>query len=401
MVKAAILLSCLASSFLLAQTPSFRMETLHGRQAYVIENGKMRVSALRGGGHIAELQLLTSDARLGINPLYIPPYQTIEPYNYDQARDGSFYGTGPKQWLDAGYMGQLLCFPSFGPPSSNEEARNGQGYHGEAVTVEWKQTKTPQIDSGGVTFYYGAELPKTQYRIERILHLAAGETALHVEEWFENLAAFDRPFNRDEHVTFGPPFLAVNKTMLDMPGTRGMTKRGPAAGDIDWPKATLPDGSSMDLRAFRSPVRTSVFRAILVDASRSTAYFTMYNSEYPLLVGYIFSAEENPWICDWQENQSAQATPRFGKVIARGIEFGTSPFDEGLRKSVERGTLFGAPAYGWINGLQRIKISYTVFLAEIPAGFGGVSDVQCMPGEIVVRERNSMRRIIVPSGARP
>jgi len=391
-----VMMSCLP-----AQPPSFRLETVHGRQAYVIENGKMRVSALRGGGHIAELQLLTNDPRLGINPLYIPPYPTIEPYNYEQARDSSFYGSGPKQWLDAGYMGQLLCFPSFGPPSSDDEARIGQGYHGEAVTVEWKQSKAPQIDSGGVTFYYSAELPKTMYRVERILRLPAGATVLHVEEWFENLTAFDRPFNRDEHVTFGPPFVASEKTMLDMSGTRGMTKKGPAGGDIDWPKAKLQDGSSIDLRAFQTLPKTSVFRAILVDRSRSTAYFTMYNADYPLLAGYLFSTADNPWICDWQENGSALATPRFGKMIARGIEFGTSPFDEGLRKSVERGTLFGAPTYGWINGRQRMKISYTIFLTVIPAGFAGVSDVEVTPGEIVIAERNSKRRITVPSGYRP
>jgi hypothetical protein len=36
--------------------------------------------------------------------------------------------------------------------------------------------------------------------------------------------------------------------------------------------------------------------------------------------------------------------PWDSKVIARGIEFGSSPFDEGLRKSVERGSFLGTPS---------------------------------------------------------
>ena len=55
--------------------------------------------------------------------------------------------------------------------------------------------------------------------------------------------------------------------------------------------------------------------------------------------------------------------------------FGTSPFDEGQRKSVERGQLFGTPSYKYITARQRLSTTYDIFLAEIPTGFAGVKDV--------------------------
>ncbi len=389
----------LAASLLPAQPSSFRSEDLYGRQAYVLENGKIRVSALRGGGHIAEIRLLADDPKADINPLYVPVYPTIEPYEYNQAKHGAFYGSGANRYLDAGYMGHLLCFPSFGPTSSEEEVRNGLGFHGEALAVEWTQPKPPQIDSGGVTLFYSAELPLSQYRVERSIHLPAGASVARVEEWIENLAAYDRPFNRNQHVTFGAPFVANGMNFLDLPGTQGTSTRGRTT-DIHWPEGTTPEGGSLDLRPYQRDAKTSVFRAILLDPSRDTGYFTIYNSGYPLLIGYIFPTAGNPWICDWQENQSAPNTPRLGKMIARGIEFGTSPLDEGIRGSVERGALFGAPTYGWIKGRERLKTTYTIFLTRIPPGFAGVEDVQLEAGQIVVTERNSKHRIKVDSGDR-
>ena len=53
-----------------------------------------------------------------------------------------------------------------------KEARAGLGNHGEAAIVEWKKTRV-EVDSDGVTLWYGADLPKTQYRVERAVSLPA------------------------------------------------------------------------------------------------------------------------------------------------------------------------------------------------------------------------------------
>ena len=41
---------------------------IYGRPGWVLENGTIRVSLLRGGGHIAELRLVSTNPRLALNP---------------------------------------------------------------------------------------------------------------------------------------------------------------------------------------------------------------------------------------------------------------------------------------------------------------------------------------------
>ena len=355
-----------------AQTPTLREDAeIYGRPGWIIENGAIRVALLRGGGHIAEVRLLSGNARLSLNPMFIPP-----------PRPGSGQAGG-------GYMGHLVCFPHYGPASAEERAQGLRG-HGEAGRVEWQQTLPPEIDGQHITFYYGAMLPLTQYKIERAVTLKTGEARVHVEEWIENLAAYDRPYNRNQHATFGAPFVTRARTVLDMSGTRGMTDPARTAAAkwsggalFQWPDAPRGDDTPLSLRDFHAVPGGQVYTPVLTDRSRPHSWFTMFNQDYPLLVGYIFPTDDHLWIIDWQNLPSLESPAG----SARGIEFGTSPFDEGLRKSVERGQMLGAPTYKFIAARQRVSTTFTIFLKEIPAGFPGVRDVQLVDGKILVDTR--------------
>jgi len=384
-------------ALLLAQAPALRQETLHGRQAYVLDNGRIRVAALRGGGHLAEIRFVSPDARRSINPMRVPHYPTIEPYLYDPAKHDALYGDGSHRWLSSGYMGHLLCFPAFGPPSSEEEVRNQLGNHGEAPIVEWKLSK---VDRGAshATIRYGAELTKTHYRVERTVRLDAGASVIEVEEWVENLLPFDRPINWVQHATFGAPFAEPGKNFLDVSATRGEVGQGRPGRNslapgttITWPEGTSRDNLRVSLRPFQPAPHTGTYYALLLDPARAESWFTMYHADYPVLIGYLFPTADNPWIGDWQENQNNEGKPWDGKAVARGLEFGTTPMPEGLKRSVERGTMFGVPTYRWIGARQRLKTTFTIFLAEIPAGFAGVADVRRQAGRISVVERGSGR----------
>jgi hypothetical protein len=221
-------LTCLTSLSLFGQTATVELETVHGRQAWVLKNGRIRVAALKGGGHLAEIRLDSPDPKKSVNPMRVPHYPTIDPQNYDAARHDAIYGATPHRWLSAGYMGHLLCFPAFGPPSSEEEIRNGLGNHGEAPIVEWKALRPPEASGGRAVLRYGADLPRTQFKVERTVTLLAGETVARVEEWVENLAQYDRPINWVQHATFGPPFAEPGKTFMDVSATQGLLAGGSA-----------------------------------------------------------------------------------------------------------------------------------------------------------------------------
>ncbi len=377
--------------------------TLHGRKAIVLENGVIRLSALTGGGHIGELRFLKGDAAHTINPMRVPHYPTIEPQEYDPAKHDEIYGDDPHRWISSGYMGHMLCFPAFGPPSSEDEIKNHFGNHGEAPIVEWKQTGlNKQKDS--TTLNYAADLPKTQYRVERAITIVNGESVVYVEESIENLAEFDRTINWVQHATFGPPFAEPGKTFLDANVTKG--KAGPAKGSlkanstIAWPKGTNVKGKEINLRGFSKKPHTGSYAALLHDQSREQSYFTMYHSEYPVLIGYVYPTSDNPWLGDWQENHYMAHKPWNCEVIARGMEFGTTPFAEGLKKSVDRGSLFGVPAFRWIGGKQKLTTHFTIFLAEIEPGFKGVKDVRAEAGKIVVRRRDGKKITLDASRAK-
>jgi hypothetical protein len=364
-ISAFLIGAVLAANGAFAQALTVREESnIYGRPGWVLENGTLRVALMRGGGHIAELRLASANPRLSINPMFIP--------------SGN------------GYMGHLVAFPHYGPASPEERAQGLSG-HGEAGSVEWQQTRPPQIDAKQLTFFYGADLPKTQYKIERAVTLRAGESSVTVEEWIENLAPYDRPFNRNQHATFGAPFVTPGRNMLDMSGTRGMTDPKRTAGSkwaegrlFQWPDAPTSDGVELSLRDFHAIPGGQVYTPVLTDRSKPLSWFALYNADYPLLVGYIFPTDDHPWIIDWQNQPRADALAG----TARGIEFGTSPFDEGLRKSVERAQLIGAPTYKFIGARQRLSTTFTIFLREIPQGFKGVRAVSLVDGKVIVEANN-------------
>lgn len=343
---------------------------LNGRSAWVVENGRLEVTLLRGGGHIASIRLLTGDPLTSISPMYVP-------------------ATG------RGYVGHLVCFPSYGPASPDERQAGLTG-HGEAGTVEWRQTAPPTVSGDRLTFSYGADLPKTHYRISRSVSLRAGEAVMDVTETVESLVDYDRPYNWNEHATFGAPFVEPGRVFLDMSASAGITDRLRTANGqwiadrpIAWPSAPRPDGTTISLREFHAAPGGQAYTAFR--ASGETAWFTLVNPERRLLIGYAFSAADHPWIIDWQNRPRVDSPAG----TARGIEFGTSPFDEGLRRSVERSQLLGTASYRWIGGRGRVSTSYTIFLTEVPATFAGVDAVETSPGALVLRERGTSARITI------
>lgn len=351
----------------LAQTPSFKEDLLHGRRAFFLENDQMRIATLPGGGFIGEVRFKSSDPRKSINVMRVPHYQTIDPYTYDIARDGDRYGTGMQRRLMSGYMGHFVAFPQFAAASEAELAQD-YGQHGEAIAVAW-QTQKVETTKDRVSLRYSADLPKTHFKIERTITLPSDETVAYVEESVENLEAFGRPVQWTQHVTFGPPFVALDKNFVDASIQDAVARPGEA--------------TTRDLRVFSGTANTW-----LMEGSKPAVYFTMYNVDYPVLIGYLFEAAPNRWVLDWQENQRMDEKPWDRKVIARGICIGDSVIS-GLRNAVQRGSQLGTPVFSWIDARQTRRQKYAFFLADIPIGFKGVSNLRVENDRIVIVERET------------
>src|SRR5512135_3219579 len=107
------------------------MVTYRHRRAEQIESDSLRLTVTVGGGHVAELLHKPT----GVNPLWTPPWPSIEPSAYDPAKNPE-YGHDSESRLLAGIMGHNLCMDIFGGPSE-AEAKAGMTVHGEGSVAAY------------------------------------------------------------------------------------------------------------------------------------------------------------------------------------------------------------------------------------------------------------------------
>ncbi len=330
--------------------------TYRNRRAAVIEDGKLRVTVTVEGGHIAEIL----DKASGVNPLWTPPWNSIEPSTYSQQRYPE-YGDDAESKLLSGILGHNLCLDIFGPPSAQEYAA-GVTVHGEASVVPYR------IESDGSRMTARAHLPVAMLDFERTLELTGGGV-LRIHESVTNRTGSDRPIAWTQHVTLGPPFIEPGVSRLFLPAKRSMVfphemdpdQRYQAGATFEWPHAPNKDGSVTDLDTFPAFERSAGVTCHAVDDDRDHAYFLAWHPASRLAFGYSWRRSDFPWISLWEENRSRTMPPWNGQTITRGVEFGASPFAEGRRATIERGSLFGVPTFRWLAANETATADYVAF----------------------------------------
>jgi len=312
----------------------------------------VRVTVLHEGGHIAEIL----DKRSGANPLWTPPWESIEPSTYDLGKHPE-YGADAESRLLSGIMGHNLCMDIFGQPSP-EEAAAGLTVHGEASVAAYEVTAA----NGELT--QRARLPQAQLRLER--RIALDGRVLRIAETVENESITDRPIAWTEHVTLGPPFLEKGATEFRAPATQSLV---------------LEEGNG-DLRLYTDAPSSGGFTTHLMDPARDTAYFVAWSPGSQVAIGYVWRRADFPWLGVWEENHHRMGAPWNGRTLTRGMEFGASPVAETRRQMIERGSLFGVPAFRWIPARTRVEVRYC---AAIQGGF------EACPAELAWAESGEVR----------
>lgn len=335
-----------------------------------IENEKLRLMLLPGGGHIAAITLKEN----GVNPLWDPPWETIDPSTFDaEIHDG--YGDPAEARLLSGIAGHNLCFDFFGPPSEQELAA-GLTAHGETSVLDWDVVARDGELSAQV------ELPRTQMSFER--HIVAPPNANYVKvtETATNNTDIDRAVGWTQHATLGPPFLEKGKTLFEASATKSKVfeqefapghDRFVMAAEFEWPTAPLSIGGRGDMRLTVKTDVSGAFTAHLMDPSLEEAFFSAYHPDTQTLFGYLWKRSDFPWLGIWEENNSRQQSPWNGRTLTRGMEFGVSPMPETRRQAISRGQLFGNPTFRWIPARESVTVEYLIFIAradvELVTGF--------------------------------
>jgi hypothetical protein len=359
-----------------AQGASREQNVMDDRSGFRLRADWGYVSVLEGGGHICDLNL---NACTGVNPLWRPPWATIDPFKYTRAKHARTYGEPPDGRLLAGIAGHSLSFDHFGPPSP-EETTAGLTTHGEAPALKWdvqKYAKSPKP-----YLQYRLTLPEARIRFSRKLTLAPRNPVIYCEEEAVNLSPYDRPISWNEHVTFGPPFLEAGVTWFDMPATRA--KVCPASysprfslqpdAEFTWPNAPTKERRRINLRT--TPARRlGHYTAQLLNPELEIAFIAACNPRLKLLVVYAFQRADFPWVGNWEERYNRTAAPWRGKTFCRGLEFSTTPFAIPRRQTIAQGPLFGEATYRWLPAKSKAQVRFLILLVEVPEAFRGVARV--------------------------
>jgi hypothetical protein len=357
------------------------------RRAYRLSNGHVELTALVGGGHVADFRLCGSP----VNVLWESPWPTIEPQTFVSREHAALYGDGPVGRFLCGYTGHALALGYFGMPSS-EEAERGMGLHGEAANSEWKAV-SGVADDDAATLVMEVTLPFYRLHLRREIHLSRDAFTACITEIVTNLSGDAVEFQWVQHAAFGEPFFANGEATLFVAGTRGVTWPAGYEGhellardvEFQWPYAQSIDGKRINLSQPFVRDGTGFVAGVLAGSDRENGFAAVHNRRHQLVAGYCFNPVLFPWIVLWEENRAREYAPWNKRTRARGVEFGTSPMPLGLAHAREMRRLFGTPVLSSIPANSCLEAQYDLFLHPVPPHWTQIKDVHQTEHTLAVR----------------
>jgi hypothetical protein len=347
-----------------------------------MSNGIVRLIVLTGGGHIAEMHLERAKGARSVNPLWTPPWKTIEPYRYRDSQHRRRFGPLIEGKLLSGIAGHSLCLDYFGLPSV-EEAAHGLSLHGEAPVARWRVVQSRRTGDA-LSLEMSVRLPTAQLQCQRRVELQRDEPVTLFTETVQNERKADHFFHWTEHVTLGPPFLDPRSSSVAIPGDQAGTyphgyDEGKALlasnATFRWPDAPLADGGAADLRQPLIRPGLGFVATVLVDPQREFGYVAALNWKLGVVIAYCYRRSDFPWVAVWEENLAIAAPPWRRRTRARGLEFGTTPFPVPRRESFLGPRLFGEPALTSVAAGGAKTVRYVAVLAKIPPRVRTVHDI--------------------------
>jgi len=377
----------------------------HGRRAYLLKNDSVQLITLTGGGHIAEFRFVDASPFSHLNPLWVPPWKTMEPYTYREKVHARQYGSLLEGKLLSGIAGHNICLDYFGPPTQ-AETRQGLSQHGEAPMVKWRKTDS-RTDRQKTSLTLSTHLPAAGLSFSRNLLMRRGAPVIYVTETVTNENKKDHFFHWVQHVTLGPPFIAARDSQVALPGTKGMTFPHPYSGNTSllatnrsfrWPLAPGMKGGSVDLRRTLLRAGTGIVVGVLLDPRSALGYVAAVNLRHRLLIGYCFNRNDFPWVAVWEENRAIEGPPWKKRTETRGLEFGTTALPVTRHENASMGTLHGVPTYTSVPARGRKTVRYLAFLAQMTGELTEIRTIEIEGNEIVVcgKNKGSAVRVSAP-----
>jgi hypothetical protein len=372
-----------------------------GRDAVRLANGIVELISLNGGGHLAAFRFL--DGGPSENVLWEAPWPTLDPcadWSEDQSR---IYGPAEIGKYLAGYTGHALCLDYFGDPTA-EQAAAGLSLHGEAAMARWRAMGGERRQKAQCR--WEADLPVSQLKLEREIHLVDGQSAAYIQETVSSKRDAEHTFNWVQHVAFGPPFLSEGVSTLITSAESGMTlplgyEGRSLLADNDyfpWPCARrAADDGSVDLRRPFTEKGKGFLAGVRLDPEREIEFLLAVNWKLRLGVGYCFRRRDFPWMTLWEENCARDYSPWNGATQARGMEFGTTPLPLAANGGLSDQRFSGTPRGCRIAAHGKKTARYILFLFAVPAEIQSIESVTPMGNSIFIEDESGTASFSVPA----
>jgi hypothetical protein len=386
-----------------AQHPVCSKTQWQGREAYTLSNGLLQMVNLTGGGHVAELHFAEGSGFPTLNPLWIPNWKGIEPFQYRTKAHVKRYGPMLEGKLLSGIAGHNICLDYFGPPSEAEAAQ-GLSTHGEAPSLKWRKTSA-RLTARQLSLTLSVRLPEAGLQFSREIEMRAGESVVYLKETVTNERKLDHFFHWTQHATLAPPFVAPEDGRVFMSATKGITSPGGYGGkallesgrEFQWPLAPASTGGEVDLSRCLIKKGLGIIASLLLDPARDVQFVGALNTRHRLLFAYCFRRTDYPWVTIWEENCARENPPWNGQAQTRGLEFGSAPLPVTRREAFTRGPIFGTPTFSTVPARGRLTIPYVAFMVHLPEGLSEVRDISLGKNQILVQGREPDQAVTVPA----
>lgn len=290
-----------------------------GMRTLFLENENVRVGVLLDkGADIFQFLHKPTDTDF----LWHSPQGLVRPDRFQATRASS-----SGAFLDSYHGGWQEILPG-GGPVDYEGAE--LGLHGEVTHLGW-DFDILEDRPERISVRLSVNLIRTPLRLERIMTLESGASALFIEEKLTNLSPQPLEFMWGHHPAFGAPFLRqgvrlfvpAGKGQVHSPKFTSSSLLEPGA-TFDWPLAnsSVPTLSQRDLSLV--PGAEAGFAELIYLSELSDGWYAVVDPQRKLGFGLAWQKEVMPYLWFWMVYGRAPGYPWWDQVYVMALEPWTS-----------------------------------------------------------------------------
>ncbi|GAA5484061.1 hypothetical protein [Haloferula sargassicola] len=338
------------------------LESIHGEASWTLAHDRVKLAVSCRAGHLAPVEF-----QLGLRT--VSPY-ALAPWSAAEA-DPSLPD------LLKVLRGDFFCFP-FGPQAEAPP-------HGASANHNWSL-----VDRGKDRLHLALDDPDSGGRVEKIVSLREGETAVYVEHRITGVEGrysygnhpildFSQLSDGEGRVSLSPfRWASVYPGRFSDPSRLEAGALMPGGRFVDLREVPLAGGGTTDLT--RYPAREG-FDDLVMMVSSPNAEKQLFAWSAAVMDGYLWFSLKNPADFPatllWISNGGRHAPPWNGRHLARmGIEEVCSHFSDGV--DVSRGDLLAEesiPTTRWFDRDQEVQLRIVQGVAATAEKFGVVASI--------------------------